>query len=157
MTRSFNSLDAALTAWGKYSDFPYKRQAARTAYEKMVGIRGVPDNDAHGRPAFYIVDTEQYVAVRWHGSIGLMFQAGFITSAERLTAEWVPSPRATDTEDGGSLRWRHEFPDHVRFQDAKSSPDSRLGECTCSPGMLQPVGSQCSYCEELIGQSESSE
>jgi hypothetical protein len=151
MTRDFDGLTSALAAWGKYNEFPFKLRAARAAYEAMVALRGVPaSRDVSGRAPFYIVSGGQYVAVLWEGLIGLSFQAGFMAGTEQLTKAWVLSPRPKGDGNRGATWWRYEFPDHVRFTNADASPDTRFGECACSPGMRQPVRSRCSYCDEAI-------
>ncbi len=148
--RTFDTLEAALSAWGKYNGSPYKVQVALDALRRLVEVKGTPPNpDSNGDKPFYIVDGGQYVAARWNGSIGLSFQAGFITGRSQLTSEWVPS-----SEDVKNAKdwWRYDFPDHVRFGKESESTGTRTARCTCSHsiGILQPIGSNCTYCDEVI-------
>lgn len=36
--RNFDTLDAALTAWGKYDEYPYKLKAAHEAFRQLVAL-----------------------------------------------------------------------------------------------------------------------
>ena len=151
MNRYFETFDAALRSWGRYERDPYRLEAAAEALQLMIAARGYPVG-FDGCP-YYVVESEQYVAVTWPVPSGtrvsLLFNAGFIDSLVRLSPDWQLVPVKGL---GGEVVdwWRLTFPNHVSSLKAGRTSPVLKGFCPCSPGLQQAVGQPCERCEEVV-------
>jgi hypothetical protein len=151
----FGSLEQAVEAWGKWVDESWKIIDARSALDRLVTMMGSPSTrggatEDRGRKPYYIPSQSwQYVAITWDGEMGLQLQKGFMQAVRQIGPEWQLTDRVAPANQ--REKWyKRPFPDHVTFGPSAGSGTSKVGECRCSPGMKQPVGLPCSYCEEIV-------
>lgn len=116
----------------------------------MVAFRGRPIG--HVSP-YYVVASGQYVAVTWPVPSGTrvcqLFNAGYIDSLTRLSPAW----QLVQAQGlGGEVVdwWRLPFPNHSSFGRGLRAAPVSTGFCPCSPGLQQPVGLPCDWCEEVV-------
>jgi hypothetical protein len=95
----FDALEHAVKAWGKWADESWKVVEARSALDRLVTMMGSPSvrggavADRDRKPFYIPTQSWQYVAVTWHGDMGLQLQTGFMQAVRRIGPEWQLTER----------------------------------------------------------------
>ena len=131
--------ERALVEFGTHKELPENRRSAADAIARHQSHRGTAVSEVYwleyedGRIWPVIVNFEDgshcWVSWGWVGHFDTQVPGSAEQNGEWIT--WLPENR------------RH---------DGWTSPESAVKEdhCPCSPGLLQPLGSACSYCGEVI-------